>query len=168
MSAALEQGHALNQATNPSMSEPKDATYLEVFNKAVSAYSVSHKEYVNALLAGNVDPATLAALEQTANANYAKVISTGSVVSNNTSKLISQDNDANYGVQLRENRDKLNSVVKMLTAEQTKLQSFMGINGTGETATQDFKTQAITEQNRYILWMIASVIVVMLIAAYLS
>ena len=52
--------------------------------------------------------------------------------------------------------------------EQKKLQSFATINDTGDAAVQDFKAQAIAEQNRYVLWMIASIIVVMLIAAYLS
>ena len=65
-------------------------------------------------------------------------------------------------------RDELESVIKTLTEEQNKLQSFTATNNTGEAASQDFKTQAIAEQNRYVLWMIASVIVVMLIAAYLA
>ena len=155
-------------ATEPSRGKTKDAIDLEDFNKAVTAYSVSHKEYVNALLSGNVDKSTLVALEKTANANYAKVISTGTAVSNNTSRLIKQDDDASYGAQLRKKRDELDSVVKLLTQEQKKLQSFATINDTGDAAVHDFKAQAIAEQNRYVLWMIASIIVVMLIAAYLS
>lgn len=168
MSAALQQGRVLNLAAEPTGNKSKDAIDLEGFNKAVSAYSVSHKEYVNALLAGNSDPATLAALEQTANAKYAKVISSGSAVNKNTSRLISQDDDASYGARLRELRKELDNVVHTLTEEQKLLQSFTTTNDTGRAASQDFKAQAIAEQNRYVLWMIASVIVVMLIAAYLS
>ena len=97
MSAALQQGRTLTIAAEPAGNKSSDALDLEAFNKAVSAYSVSHKEYVNALLAGNSDPATLAALEKTANAKYADVIAAGSAVSMNTSRLIGKDDDANYG-----------------------------------------------------------------------
>ena len=167
MSAALQQGRTLTIATEPSGNKSKDALDLEAFNKAVSTYSVAHKAYVDALLAGNSDPRSLAALEQTANAKYASVISAGTAVSKNTSKLISQDDDANYGAKLRELKKELDSVVSTLTEEQKNLQSFSSINNTGEAASKDFKAQAVAEQNRYVLWMIASVIVVMLIAAYL-
>ena len=166
MSAALQQGRTLNFAVEPKKNN--DNIDLESFNKSVSAYSVSHKEYVSALLEGNTDQATLTSLEQTANANYAKVISDGSAVSKNTSRLISDDDDASYGARLRDLRKELDSVVYTLSEEQRKLNSYTTSNNTGEVATQDFKTQAIAEQNRYVLWMIASVIVIMLIAAYLS
>ena len=47
----------------------------------------------------------------------------------------------------------------------------MGVGGsksTLEATTDNFKLQVIAEKTRYALWMVASVIVILLIVAYLA
>ena len=76
------------------------------FNKAVTAYSTSHQQYISALLGGTATKAKLDELEQTATLKYQDVIATGTKVTSRTKDLVKQDSDAKYGAQIREMEDR--------------------------------------------------------------
>jgi Tfp pilus assembly protein PilX len=170
MSVALQQGRTF-QTTDAAKTASKRATgeeELSDFNKAVSEYATAHKAYVEGLLDEKTDPVKLSSLEKTANAKYTIVIATGTAVTSRTSTVIAEDDDAHYGAQIRELQQELSGVLNTLAKEQKGL-SKMGVGGSTLDATTDnFKLQVTAEKTRYALWMVASVIVILLIVAYLA
>ena len=172
MSVALQQGRTF-QTTDAAKTASRRATgedELSDFNKAVSEYAKAHKAYVEGLLDEKTDPTKLSSLETAANAKYTSVITTGTAVTSRTSAVIAQDDDAHYGARIRELQQELAGVLDTLAKEQKRL-SKMGVGGTTSTleaTTDNFKLQITAEKTRYALWMVASVIVILLIVAYLA
>ena len=172
MSVALQQGRTF-QTTDAAKTAKARATgeeELANFNKAVSEYATAHKAYVEGLLDEKTDPVKLKSLEKTATAKYTSVITAGTAVTNRTSAIIAQDDDAHYGARIRELQQELSGVLGTLAEEQKSL-SKMGVGGNTSTlgaTTDNFKLQVTAEKTRYALWMVASVIIILLIVSYLA
>lgn len=169
MSVSLVQGDVFRRA-NGSMNatqQPKSDDLVAEFNKAVTAYSTAHQQYVTALLEGKASKSQLQALEKTANMKYEDVITTGTKVTQQTKLVIKNDNNAEYGKQLRDLEHDLTGVLSTLAAEQAKLGSQTSGESTLDGAIMEAKLRASAEQTRTTLWMIACVLLLVLIMSYL-
>lgn len=173
MSVSLVQGDIFHKAITSGFGTPaqrktqNDGTddLISDFNNAVTAYSTAHQQYVSALLSGTATKQKLEELEQTATLKYQNVISAGSKVTSRTKDLVSQENNANYGAQIREVEHQLSSVLATLADEQTKIAANGG--STLDAAIKNAKLRATAEQTRTALWMIAMILVLILITSYL-
>jgi hypothetical protein len=170
MSASLAQGKIFERSAGPQIPAVKkamDDSDIAVFNRTVAAYAVAHKQYVTALMDSTTSVQRLTQLETAAGMHYADVISSGTKVTQSTREAISADDDAAYGSRLRETQAELDAVLRTLAKEQKQLPTSTTGNSALSETIVEAKLRASAEQTRYVLWAIATVLVLLLIVSYL-